>query len=161
MIITLKLDTASHLHFAELRKKFYPAYCNYVDAHVSLFHHVKADADVIESCVKTLALHHPIKLSVTGVCNFKKGVAYEIVSEELMSLHQQMQAMLAPYLISKDRKTFRPHITVQNRVTAFKASQTAAALCAQFSPYEIRAMGLSVWTFERGPWKHVRDILFS
>ncbi len=81
------------------------------------------------------------------------GVAYGIVSETLAALHETLQQQLDPWLGRQDRKKLWPHITIQNRVTAFKAQLLYDKLKADFVPFNIQVRGFRTWMYFYGPWK--------
>jgi 2'-5' RNA ligase len=152
-IVTLQMEEAYQLHFNALRQRYFPAHANYLDAHITLFHHLPLGEPAITDALQQISQRGPLVLTVAGIVNFGKGVAYRLVSEELQLLHQQLQQAFDPWLIKQDRQPLRPHITVQNKVTSFKAQQVHETLSSDFVPFEIRATGLQTWRYLRGPWK--------
>lgn len=161
LIVTLTLDQASHEYFTKLRTENFPAYCNYLEAHITLFHHLPSGIPGIAETLKILSKRSQMKLDVTGIKNMGKGVAYIISSQELPALHKKMQSAFDIYLISQDRNKLWPHITVQNKVTAYKAKQTEQILMQNFKPFSILGIGFSVWVYRNGPWEHVDNYLFG
>jgi 2'-5' RNA ligase len=160
-IITLQMEEAYQTHFNALRELYFPAHANYLDAHITLFHHLPLGEPGITATLKDLTQRGPLILTVAGIVNFGKGVAYTLVADELQILHQQLQQAFDPWLIKQDRQPLRPHITVQNKVTAFKAQNVHEALLHDFVPYEIRAIGLQTWRYLHGPWKALATYPFN
>jgi len=152
-IITLQMEEAYQAHFNALRERYFPAHANYLDAHITLFHHLPLEEPAIAATLADVARRGPITLTVAGIVNFGKGVAYRLVSDELQLLHQQLQQAFDPWLIKQDRHALRPHITVQNKVTSFKADYVHKALLEGFEPFDMRATGLQTWRYLHGPWK--------
>ena len=72
-----------------------------------------------------------------------------------------MQHTLAPYLIRNDRKILTPHITIQNKVTAYKAYKTHALLLADFKPFVVQAIGYISWYYAKGYWEMKEEYLFG
>ena len=161
LIITLAIDQPSQDYFTQLRDQYFPRHCNYLEAHITLFHHLPSDLTMISDVLQTLAKRAIMELQVSGVKNIGNGVAYSIVSSELQQLHAALQKSFAPYLITQDRTVLRPHITVQNKVTAFKAKQTYEALLENFEPFSIQGLGFSTWLYLKGPWQLVQHYLFQ
>lgn len=153
LIVTLQMEEASQVHFDALRQLYFPAHANYLDAHITLFHRLPDGEPAITAALQDAANRGPLMLTVAGIVNFGKGVAYRLVSEELQALHQQLQQTFGPWLIKQDRQPLRPHITVQNKVTSFKAQQLHGSLLQDFAPFEIRTTGLQTWHYLHGPWK--------
>ncbi|PSL26324.1 2'-5' RNA ligase family protein [Chitinophaga ginsengisoli] len=152
-IVTLQMEEAYQTHFNALRELYFPAHANYLDAHITLFYHLPLLEPAIAATLQEVVQRGPIRLTVEGIINFGKGVAYRLVSDELQILHQQLQKAFDPWLIKQDRQPLRPHITVQNKVTAFKAQYVHQALLHDFVPFEIMAIGLQTWRYLHGPWK--------
>lgn len=100
-------------------------------------------------------------LSVAAVKNMGKGVAFEIQSPELKKLHKTLQEKFSPWLSQQDRKKLWPHITVQNKVTAYKAAQTLGVLQKGFSPFTIKGTGLATSLYQDGPWKKAEVFSFK
>lgn len=88
------------------------------------------------------------------------GVAFEVKSKELMQLHKTLQEKFSPWLSMQDRKKIWPHITVQNKVTAFKASQTLALLQQDFKTFTVKGTGLACWLYKDGPWEKTEEFQF-
>lgn len=153
MIVTLELEAADQAFFNLQRKAYFPAHRNYLDAHLTLFYHLPADEPALIDCLEA-ACHRPsIPLRVEGPAHMGIGVAYGLSSSELAVWHAQLQQQLDPWLKRQDRKTLWPHITIQNRVTAFKAQLLYDKLRADFEPFDITAKGLRTWLYCYGPWK--------
>ena len=57
-------------------------------------------------------------------------------------------------LIPQDRQRFKPHITVQNKVSSETSKALTAELSADFQPFLVTAVGLDLWEYIGGPWRH-------
>ncbi len=161
LIVTITLEQATQSYFNVLRQKYFPAHCNYLDAHVSLFHRLPSNEPIIQETLHNLQNRKPINIDVTGIKNMATGVAFNLQSVELQQLHKQLQQTFKPYLTLKDKKKIWPHITIQNKVTAFKATQTAHLLSQDFKPFSFSGIGFSTWFFHKNKWLHQEDILFT
>ncbi len=161
LIVTITLDKVSHDYFTTLRNTHYPKYCNFLEAHLTLFHRLPADMLLIDEVLKKAAARAIINMEVTGIKNIVSGVFYNVESAELLALHKTLQQSFKPWLITKDRKKLWPHITIQNKVTAYKSSQTTALLTADFNPFTIQGTGFTVWQYCKGPWKFVQHYPFN
>lgn len=160
LIVTLQIEEVYQLHFNALRELYFPAHANYLDAHITLFHHLPIGESAITAALREAAERGPIILNVAGIINFGKGVAYRLVSGELQTLHQQLQKTFDPWLIKQDKQPLRPHITVQNKVTSYKAQQLHQTLLQDFTPFEFKATGIQTWRYMRGPWKALETFSF-
>lgn len=152
-ILTLQLDPASTGFFNRMRQQHYPAHANEVDAHLSLFYRLPADEPGIIASLDTMAAQPSFILQVNEVQRYANGIAYTLMSGELQALHASLQAQWEQWLIPRDRQPLRPHITIMNQVTAFKAQQAHEALNAAFLPFEVTARGVQLWRYLKGPWK--------
>lgn len=154
MIVTLELDEEHQAFFNEQRKAYFPAHRNYLDAHLTLFYHLPVTEEAaITPVLQAAARRPPMTLQVDAPYNMGIGVAYGVMSEALQQLHTGMQLQLEPWLGRQDRKVLWPHITIQNRVTAFKAQLLYDKLRAGFEPFDITAKGFRTWLYFYGPWK--------
>ncbi len=160
LIVTLQIEEVYQVHFNTLRQLYFPAHANYLDAHITLFHHLPMGESAIIEGLMGAAARGPIILNVAGIVNFGKGVAYRLVSDDLQMLHQQLQKVFDPWLIKQDRQPLRPHITVQNKVTAYKAEQLHQLLLQDFTPFDIQVTGLQTWRYLHGPWKALETFSF-
>ncbi len=160
LVITLKIEESNQQFFNEQRKKYFPAHCNYVEAHVTLFHKLPSNNSEIEKVLEKFSTRKIFNISGCDIVLQKTAVAYEIASEDLLLLHKEMQDDLQPYLIRNDRKKLWPHITIQNKVTAYKAFKTHAALLSTFKPRYATAIGFSCWYYVKGYWEKKGDFLF-
>lgn len=160
LVITLQMEEVYQIHFNALRQLYFPAHANYLDAHITLFHHLPAGEPAITAALRGAAERGPLIINVAGIVNFGKGVAYRLVSNELQLLHQQLQQTFDPWLIKRDRQVLRPHITVQNKVTSYKAQQLHQTLLQDFAPFELQATGIQTWRYLHGPWKALETFLF-
>lgn len=161
LIVTLRIDEENQFAFNELRKQYFPAHINYLDAHLTLFHKLPADEPAVTEVLKQHCIRSAFTLQTTGLKNIGNGVAIAVLSEELVALHRSLQKAFDPWLISQDRQKLWPHITIQNKVTAFKASQTLEKISESFINREIKAIGLTTWLYLKGPWQRMEDFVFS
>ena len=103
----------------------------------------------------------PLELNISAVKNIGAGVAFEIKSPALSQLHKALQQKFNPFLISQDRNKLWPHITIQNKVTAYKAAQTAELLGKDFEPFSVKGIGIGSWLYKGGPWEKQEEYLFD
>lgn len=160
LIVTVMLDEFSHQYFTELRNQYFPKYCNYLEAHITLFHKLPSNKKIIPGILKEISQRPVLELEIAAVKSMGTGVAFEVKSKELIQLHKTLQQKFSPWLITQDRKKLWPHITVQNKVTAYKASQTLAVLQNDFKPSQVKGIGLASWLYKDGPWEKVEEYFF-
>lgn len=159
LILTLKLNQSAFVFFNELRKKHFPQAINYLDAHLTLFHHLP-DLPVVTDFLSTVAANQaPISLEVTKLIKLGRGVAYSIDSPELNHLHNLLQKQWTEYLTLQDQQRLRPHVTVQNKVIPETANILFSELTATFTPFAATGEGFSLWAYLGGPWRKIKDFL--
>lgn len=163
LILTLALDAASQTLFNKLREQHFPKERNYLQAHVTLFHHLPGEErEAIEAELRHRTLGQlPLPLHVTGLRFLGRGVAYDLDNPELRQLHQQLQTTWAPWLTPQDQQRLKPHITVQNKVDPTVARALHQELTAQFTPFEATGTGLHLWAYRNGPWEKLQEFPFA
>ena len=162
LIITLTLDAASAGFFNTLRSRYFPAAINYIDAHLTLFHHLPASESTIpDDLQKWSNLYAPFSLQITGVKSIGKGVVYKIESQLLLQLHKTMQAKWKQWLTPQDTQKLWPHITVQNKVLPEQVKETLQILQASFQPFMATAVGFQLWAYKGGPWEFLKTYTFQ
>jgi 2'-5' RNA ligase len=163
LILTLQLDESSQEHFDHLRELHFPPERNYLRAHLTLFHKLpgaraaEISAELREICQDRA----PFTLTATGLRFLGRGMAYELSSLELLALRRELARSWEPWLGAQDRQGFKPHITVQNKVSPERARALQKELQASFTPFEIRGVGLSLWRYLGGPWEPLDTHLFG
>jgi hypothetical protein len=160
LIVTLRLEDEHQQFFNELRSAHFPSHINYLQAHLTLFHHLPSEEIAIFKKLQESAMHKHILLHVNEIRNLGNGIAYSIQSPVLQQFHDNLQRAFMPWLNSKDQQQLWPHITIQNRVTAFKAQTLFEQLNKDFTPFDITATGINTWLYLKGPWRLVNTFPF-
>lgn len=79
-------------------------------------------------------------------------MAFTIESTELNSIGDGLRRDFLHWFGSQDMQTWRPHITIQNKVSVAEASKLHRELAGNFHPHDIDIMGLDLWRYLDGPW---------
>jgi hypothetical protein len=103
----------------------------------------------------------PLTLTATGLRSLGRGVAYELRSPGLSALRRELARRWEPWLGAQDRQGFKPHVTVQNKVSPEQARALLEQLQRTFSPCEVEGLDLSLWRYLGGPWEPAGTYLFS
>ena len=160
LILALKLDDASFAYLNRLRKAHFPPAINYLDAHLTLFHHLP-DVPAVTDLLRTVAgAQPPMLLEVTGLMKLGRGVAFRLKSEPLVALQAYLKGQWRAFLTPQDGQDFRPHVTVQNKVDPATANALYEELSAAFKPFTATGTGLSLWEYHNGPWRKREDFGF-
>jgi 2'-5' RNA ligase len=163
LILTLQMDERSQEHFDRLRELHFPPDRNYLGAHLTLFHKLpgEREAEISNGLREICREHEPLVLAATGLRSLGRGVAYELSSPQLSALRRELVRSWEPWLGAQDRQGFKPHITVQNKVSPEQAGVLHQELQATFSPFEVEGIGLSLWRYLGGPWELAGTYLFG
>jgi hypothetical protein len=161
LILTLKLDTQTQQYFDDLRRQHFPPERNYLDAHLTLFHHLPAHELQLITDIEIAAQTYPkLQLGVTEIKSIGNGVAFKIECPKLLQLHLYLQKQWVQWLIPQDRQKLWPHVTVQNKVDPAQAMLLKSRLEQNFKPFEATGNGLSLFEYRGGPWKFIRNFEF-
>lgn len=126
-----------------------------------MFHHLPNEENIIATIQATAATAPVLQLQVSGVVNIGRGVAYKIDCPPLMALHKQLQQIWKGRLTQQDQQGLWPHVTVQNKVDVATAKSLQQQLASSFQPFTAQGIGLSLFTYEGGPWAKVADYPFT
>ncbi len=152
LILTLQPDAQSEAFFNEQRQRYFPPERNFLKAHLTLFHHLPNNTETREYVASVK--HDGFEINVTGLMNLGGGVAYKVESAALLDLRKTLTDHFTEVLIPQDRQGFRPHITIQNKVIPKQAKELLNNLQEQFQSFEVDVLGLNLWAYLGGPWRH-------
>jgi 2'-5' RNA ligase len=161
LIVTLKPDDKSHRFFTGLRKQYFPPAINYLEAHLTLFHHLPSDNPEVNDALAEMANRASFEMQVAGLMHTGFGVAFTIESADLVALRSSLQHRFHEWLIPQDKQKFRPHITIQNKVTPLESKELYRELSENFKLFSITAVGFDTWLYKNGPWEHLESYLFN
>ena len=162
IIVTALFGRRDQGWFDAMRSEHFPPERNQLDAHLTLFHHLPGEErDRVEEDLRAVAPSAAVELQVTGLRSLGRGVAFELASPPLNSLRAELARRWAHWLTPQDRQGFRPHVTVQNKVTPEEARALKALLTADFSPFAARGEGFQLWRYLNGPWALEAETAFS
>jgi 2'-5' RNA ligase len=155
LIVTAHVVDADLAPFAALRAQHFPPDRNFLHAHVTMFHrlpgeHIDAITDVLRMVA---ASTRQIETTVNGVRHLGFGVAFTIDSAELQATRGQLKSNFSHWLNPQDTQPWRPHITVQNKVSKTAADTLFHELKHDFEPSRLRVVGFDLWAYLGGPWR--------
>jgi len=153
VILTLLLDERSQGYFDGLRRAHFPPERLVVGAHVTLFHALPDGAEALVDGVLRERAPEPSPVAVIGVRSLGRGVAFTLDAPGVAPVRAALAEAFSPVLGRQDRQPWRPHVTVQNKVTPAAAAALLAQLSVSFVPFEARAEGLVLWHYRGGPWE--------
>jgi 2'-5' RNA ligase len=163
LIVTLKLDAATFVKVDALRKQHFPPERNFILAHVTLFHALPEVAEnaIAKRLREICDVTSRMRLELSDLRFLGRGVAIECRSLELNQLHQNLSSSWNDWLTPQDRQRYRPHITIQNKVTPEAALQLYEHMIQTWHPLEAMGEGLLLWCYESGPWRLLKEFSFS
>jgi hypothetical protein len=101
------------------------------------------------------------QVKVAGLMSLGRGVAYRIVSPELVTIRVQLAEAFAGLLTPQDAGGWRPHVTVQNKVQPATAKLLLQQLERDFRPRDVEVVGLATWWYRGGPWEPLSRHMFA
>ncbi len=157
IIITADMGKADQAWANGLRRAHFPAERNFVDAHITLFHHLPpSHLPEIKSRLAALVQDYPAPVAhLRDVMLLGKAVAFRVDSPELLGLREALADGFRGLLIPQDQAQPRLHITVQNKVEQAAAKALHAHLLENFRPRPLAISGLSAHYYRGGPWEHI------
>jgi 2'-5' RNA ligase len=163
LILTLGFDEATFEVLDGLRRRHFPPERNLIPAHLTLFHHLPGEdlGGIVSDLRRAAAERAPFRLQVTGLRSLGRGVAFTIDSPELAALRRELAELWAGRLGAQDRQGFRPHVTIQNKVSGREAAELLARLQAGFAPFPAEGRALLLWHYRGGPWERAGAFPFA
>lgn len=162
LILTARIDEADLEPFDTLRKRHFPADRNFIRAHVTMFHRLPGEyLDTIRDTLADVAAFTDVfEAEVDGVRHLGAGVAFTILSPELETVRAHLKRSVLHLLTQQDTHGWRPHITVQNKVSKAAADTLYRDLSERFQRRSLRVVGLDLWEYQGGPWRPETSFMF-
>ena len=180
-VLTLLTDEAHHRTMTALRQLHFPARLNKLSAHVTLFHalpgahlaEIKRDLKSVAATTSTFAIETrmpPFRM--------RKGVGIHVSpvrsndgsssndaddNNQIHAIFTHLRSLWLSWLSpqDRDRRSFRPHYTIQNKVDdpaivdrCFREIET------EFPGSTGQVRGLTLYLYDRGWWKWEDEFLF-
>jgi hypothetical protein len=163
IIVTAQMGKSDQAAFNALRQKYFPPERNFLDAHITLFHHLPpTQLPEIKARLAAMARLCPAPPAMlSDVMMLGRGVAYRIDSPELMAMRDELAEGFTGLLTPQDQARPRLHITVQNKVEPAAAKALHAELAASFQARPLAIIGLSAYSYRGGPWEPIQSCRFS
>lgn len=155
MIVTFKMDDNSQEIFNHLRQRYFPKERNYLNAHITLFHNI-ADEALNAHIWQELEAEMPFEIEFANPFFMGFGTAIEIRSSKLIQLTEMLQRHFCDLLSTQDRRTKKPHITLQNKMPAFIAKQDYESICKEWTPIKGFIIGYEFYEYQSGSWKQLK-----
>lgn len=138
------------------RKAHFPPKRNVLAAHLTLFHHLPPSIEPeLRQRLKTACSRPAPVAELSGLMSLGRGVAYRVHAPELLNIRAELAEPLADMLTPQDQAGWRPHVTIQNKVTPQAAKALLAELYRSFIPRPLAIAGLAAWFYRGGPWEPI------
>ena len=162
LIMTALFDPHSFGVLDGLRRRYFPAALNRVPAHATLFHHLPgADLAAIVGRMRAdCGAAAPLPFTIERTRFLGRGVAFEIDCPGLVRLRSGFAATWKDSLTAQDRQGYKPHATIQNKVSSDEARDALVRLDALL-PIAGTVVGLALWHYRGGPWAEAGRFAFE
>jgi len=154
LIVTAELGGEDFARLDALRRRHFPPERNQLAAHLTLFHALAPSAErEIRDRLADIAVGPAPAARIAGIMDLGGGVALRVVSDELDALRDRLAHDLHGLLGAQDSAGWRPHVTVQNKVSPKIARELVNSLEQDFVPRPLRIAGLGLHRYLGGPWQ--------
>ena len=161
LIVTAEIGASDLAWLDRLRRAHYPPERNRVPAHLTIFHALppSAEREVRSSLSRTVSAEPP-QASIEGLMNLGGGVAYRVVSPQLDGIRSRLADDFHGLLSAQDSGGWRPHVTIQNKVSAKEARALMIEIEQGFCPRPLEIRGLGLHRYVDGPWEKLATYAF-
>ncbi len=161
LLLTAELAEPAQGLFEGLRQRHFPPERNLIPAHVSMFHTLPGEARApITRRLRTLAAER-CAVSVTAPFGLGRGVAFRLQAPGLERARAALARDWADWLTPQDAQGYRPHVTVQNKVSPEAARSTLALLQRGFVPFRTEVVAWRLWRYLGGPWEALERVALA
>ncbi len=157
-IIVTALMSAQDFAWANaLRQRYFPPERNFLDAHITLFHHLppSCEREIAQALAQLTADHPSPPARLSALMHLGRGVAYRIDCPDLLAMRDALADRFAGLLTPQDQARPRLHVTVQNKVEPKISKALHAQLSAAFEPRPFAITGLGSFYYRGGPWEAI------
>jgi len=126
-----------------------------------MFHALPPSAeDEVGRTLAGLAKNRAPAATLIGLMGLGRGVAYRVSSDGLQAVRSTVADRFHGSLTAQDSASWRPHVTVQNKVDPSVAKETLSALEGSFRPRRLAIVGLGLHRYAGGPWDFLGRWMF-
>lgn len=162
LIVSAVLGREDLAWLDRLRRAHYPPQRNRLPAHLTLFHHLPPSlgAELKGRLSEAVRAPRP-PAEAAGLIDLGGGVAVRIVSPGLEAIREELATAFRGMLTPQDEAGWRPHVTIQNKVTPAEARALRVRLEADFRRVALRVDGLAVSAYREGLWEPLSRYMFT
>ena len=160
-VLTLHTDPDHHKCVTALRTQYFPQRLNKLSAHIALFRALPgSQLATIETDISALAEKQRSFPVATGKAFLlSHGVAIDANAPPAQGIYEGLRQNWEGFL-SKQDKSFKAHYTIQNKAEDGVPERTLEELERNFKGSKGQVDGLSLYRYDRGYWRHMKDFMF-
>lgn len=156
LIVTAEITPADFSWLEKLRRAHYPAERNQLPAHLTMLHALPPSAESeLRGRLPELVRQSAPAATLAGLMDLGGGVAFRVVSPGLDRIRDELAHDLHGLLGAQDSGGWRPHITIQNKVSPKVARALKEQLERSFAPRPLVVAGLGLHRYLGGPWERI------
>ncbi len=162
IIVAATFGAADFRMLDGLRRAYFPPERNLIPAHLTLFHHLAPSlAGELDARLRgaTRRVARPSAI-LDGLMSLGRGVALKVRSEALSAIRADLADAFAGCLMPQDSAGWRPHVTIQNKVSPQEAQALLAKLADGFTPRPLIITGIAAHHYRGGPWELIAEHRF-
>lgn len=162
IIVTAEMGKADQAWANDLRRTHFPAERNFIDAHITLFHHLPpGHLPEIKSRLAALSADYASPVAhVQEVMFLGRGVAFRVDCPGLIAMREELADAFQGLLIPQDQAPPKLHITIQNKVEPSIAKALHAEISNAFRPRKLSIVGFAAYYYRGGPWEKIASWTF-
>ena len=161
LIVTAEMGDEEFAWLDSLRRRHYPADRNQLPAHLTMFHALPPSVEAeLRGRLAAISSERPPHAMIAGLMDLGGGVAFRIVSEELDRIRERIAIDLHGLLGAQDNGGWRPHVTIQNKVTPRASGALLSEMGSDFRPRPLSITGLGLHRYLGGPWERLATYPF-
>lgn len=160
-LLALHTDAEHHKRVTALRTQYFPPKLNKLSAHIALFRALPgSQLATIEADISAAAEKQQTFPIATGKGYLLgHGVAIDANAPPARGIYNGLKEKWEDFL-SKQDKSFKAHYTIQNKVEDGVPQRTLEELQKNFEGSRGQVDGLSLYRYDRGHWRHMKDFMF-
>ena len=162
LIVTALFAPGDDGWLQQLRREHYPPALNRVPAHLTLFRQLPPSAAAeLSHRLAEAAAAPPPQARIAGIIDLGEGTALRVDSAELEEIRDLLAEALHGLLTPQDQASWRPHVTIQNKVEPREARRLQQRLRAGFEPRPLAIRALATWRYRAdGTWEPYKTHAF-
>lgn len=154
LIVTAALGKPDFAWLDRQRQAYFPRERNQLPAHLTMFHALPPSLEIEAGNLFKMLVRRPAPpAAITGLINLGGGVAYRITSNELVRLRAEIAENFYGLLTAQDSAGWRPHVTIQNKVSSAEARALIEVLERDYRERPLSVTGLALHRYLGGPWE--------